>query len=76
MLKSNHVLSQTLNLYNTVCQLSVNKTGLRRQRLSDSHGTIANSLVKVLDIQLCLTATAWAVVYQAPLSMGFSRQEY
>ena len=26
--------------------------------------------------QSCLTATFWTVVCQAPLSMGFSRQEY
>ena len=26
--------------------------------------------------QLCLFATPWTVAYQAPLSMGFSRQEY
>ena len=27
-------------------------------------------------VQLCLFVTQWAVAYQAPLSMGFSRQEY
>ena len=33
--------------------------------------------MKVLDAQLCLTLwTPWTVAYQAPLSMGFSRQEY
>ena len=26
--------------------------------------------------QLCLFATPWTAAYQAPLSMGFSRQEY
>ena len=31
--------------------------------------------VKVFVPQLCLTATLWTVVHQAPLSMGFSRQE-
>ena len=30
-----------------------------------------------LAAQLCLTLeTSWTVAYQAPLSMGFSRQEY
>ena len=30
-----------------------------------------------LDVKSCLTlATAWTVARQAPLSMGFSRQEY
>ena len=32
--------------------------------------------VKVLVAQLCLFATPWTVALQAPLSMGFSRQEY
>ena len=32
--------------------------------------------VKVLVSQSCLTVTPWTVVYQAPLSMGLSRQEY
>ena len=27
-------------------------------------------------LQLCLTVTLWTVACQAPLSMGFSRQEY
>ena len=27
-------------------------------------------------IQLCLFATRWIIAHQAPLSMGFSRQEY
>ena len=32
---------------------------------------------KVLVTQLCLIfVTLWTVVHQAPLSMGFSRQEY
>ena len=26
--------------------------------------------------QSCLTATLWTIAHQAPLSMGFSRQEY
>ena len=26
--------------------------------------------------QSCLTATPWTVAYQAPPSLGFSRQEY
>ena len=26
--------------------------------------------------QSCLTATSWTIAHQAPLSMGFSRQEY
>ena len=26
--------------------------------------------------QSCLTLTPWTVAYEAPLSMGFSRQEY
>ena len=26
--------------------------------------------------QSCLTATPWTTAHQAPLSMGFSRQEY
>ena len=33
-------------------------------------------LVLVPDNQLCLTVTAWTAAHQAPLSMGFSRQEY
>ena len=27
-------------------------------------------------LQLCMTATLWTVAHQAPLSMGFSRQQY
>ena len=27
-------------------------------------------------LQLCLTVTVWTVPHQAPLSMGFSRQEH
>ena len=33
-------------------------------------------LMEVLAAQSCLTVTPWTVVYQAPLSMGFSRQEH
>ena len=33
-------------------------------------------LCAVLIAKLCLTATAWTVACQAPLSMEFSRQEY
>ena len=29
-----------------------------------------------LRVQLCLTLITWAVVHKAPLSKGFSRQEY
>ena len=33
--------------------------------------------VKVLVAQLCpILMTSWTVAHQAPLSMGFSRQEY
>ena len=32
--------------------------------------------VTVLGAQLCLTLTLWTVAHQAPLSTGFSRQEY
>ena len=32
--------------------------------------------VCVRSLQLCLFATLWTVACQAPLSMGFSRQEY
>ena len=33
--------------------------------------------MKVFITQLCLTlSTPWTVAFQAPLSMGFSRQEY
>ena len=40
-----------------------------------SHST--DYKVKVLVPQLCLTfVTPWTVARQAPLSMGFSRQEY
>ena len=30
----------------------------------------------VIGAQSCLTATPWTVAHQAPLSMGFARQEY
>ena len=34
-------------------------------------------MVVVVDAKLCPTlATPWTVAYQAPLSIGFSRQEY
>ena len=33
-------------------------------------------IVKALAVQLHLIATPWSVARQAPLSMGFSRQEY
>ena len=37
----------------------------------------AEQKVKVSAAQSCLTfVTPWAVVHQAPLSMGFSKQEY
>ena len=37
----------------------------------------SNSVVKVLVVQLRLTlCDPWTVAQQAPLSMGFSRQEY
>ena len=32
--------------------------------------------VRAKSIQLCLFATLWTIAHQAPLSMGFSRQEY
>ena len=32
--------------------------------------------VKVKVARSCLTVTSWTVAYQAPLSIGFSRQEY
>ena len=40
------------------------------QNLSKHECVYANSL------QLCLTATPWTVAHQAPLSMGFCRQEH
>ena len=38
--------------------------------------TLLENEVKVLVTQLCLTAILGTVACQAPLSMGFSRQEY
>ena len=32
--------------------------------------------VHVQSLQLCLTVILWTVTHQAPLSTGFSRQEY
>ena len=40
-----------------------------------SHGGFGES-EKVLLIQSCLTVTPWTAAHQAPLSMGFSRQEF
>ena len=39
-------------------------------QLSEQQATAA------MHAQLCLTATPWSVAHQAPLSTGFSRQEY
>ena len=45
-------------------------------------GSVATHEVHLLNesesevTQSCLFATPWTVAYQAPLSMGFSRQEY
>ena len=35
-----------------------------------------SEIVCVKSLQLCPTLCNWTVVHQAPLSMGFSRQEY
>ena len=32
--------------------------------------------VQLLNTYMCLTVTPWAVAHQAPLCVGFSRQEY
>ena len=37
----------------------------------------SNSRMRAKSLQLCLTlATPWTAAHQAPLSMGFFRQEY
>ena len=48
-----------------------------RQIIQTLHKQIYILKVKVLVTQSCLTLwTPWTVACQAPLSMGFSRQEY
>ena len=37
---------------------------------------LLSECVHAQSLQLCLTATLWTVACQAPLSVGFSRQEY
>ena len=50
---------------------------LRNSRCSQDSGLPFSSLVKVhLLSHVQLFVTPWTVAYQAPLSMGFSRQEY
>ena len=40
------------------------------------HGGISQASVGQLLSRVCLFVTSWAAVHQAPLCMGFSRQEY
>ena len=44
--------------------------------LEVSPASFSKGEVKVLVVQSCLTLQSHAVTCQAPLSMGFSRQEY
>ena len=54
-----------------VLSLPLSLSRIKKPTSMDLHGLSAKSL------QSCLTlATLWTVAYQAPLSMGFSRQEY
>ena len=55
-----------------------NKAKLKEPSLSEfSENLICISIVKVKSLsRVRLFATLWTVAYQAPLSMGFSRQEY
>ena len=46
-----------------------------REQFMVRHTPMTFSL-KMLVAQSCLTVSPWTVAYQAPLSMGFSRQEY
>ena len=48
-----------------------------RTQLNDFHQTLATTILSVQSLShVRLFATPWAAAYQAPLSMGFSRQEY
>ena len=55
-----------------------NKAKLKEPSLSEfSENLICISIVKVKSLsRVRLFATLWTVAYQAPSSMGFSRQEY
>ena len=49
---------------------------LRKDRQKCIHLMQVRACIRAKLLQLRLTMTLWTVVHQAPLSMGFSRQEY
>ena len=53
------------------------KSQTQLEQLSTAHVDICKVKVKVKSLRCVrLFATPWTVAYQAPLSLGFSRQEY
>ena len=64
------------NQWNSCWSLKVKKR--QNNRMNAAHESEFTPLVSVLSrlSGVCLFATPWSVARQAPLSMGFSRQEY
>ena len=58
------------------CGLYICHVSIRGEKYSTRHILSAYSTRACACPQLCLTLTLWTVTRQAPLSMGFSRQEY
>ena len=55
--------------------MALNETTVKETEVIDNYYTIKRKKVNLLS-HVQLFATPCAVTYQAPLSMGFSRQEY
>ena len=53
------------------------EVSLKWRRIAGQEGRLLEVVLVVLVAKSCLTlATPWTVACQAPLSVGFSRQEY
>ena len=50
--------------------------GITGGSLGEAVAGVSAVLFSAKSVQLCLFVTPWTVAHQAPLSMGFSRQEY
>ena len=62
------------NLENKLMATGVKRGGINWETEINIHTLLLLLLSRFSRVQLC--ATPWTAAYQAPLSMGFSRQEY
>ena len=72
---SPHIEESADTLHSGDCFLMTSRSLTDQQKLSTKKKKVLDCTY-IVHTQLCLFATPWAIAPQAPLSMGFSRQEY